>query len=85
MTIPAADGYNLDRLSSWRSKADAKWAIKKLVLYYNDALADFLKEFPGEQSHKFMISNHQPLTIYDFEVVKKHRSLEDKRRTKNVS
>jgi hypothetical protein len=79
MSIPAADGYSLDRLSSWRSKADAKWAIKKLVLHYNDTLANFLEEFPEEQSHRFMISNHQPLTIYDFEVVKAHHSLDKSR------
>jgi hypothetical protein len=47
----------------------------------------FLEGYPGETSRKFEISNHQPLTIFDFEAVKAHKKepSSKKRRTKNVS
>jgi hypothetical protein len=86
MNIPNDDGIMVST-SSWRSKADANWAIKKLVIYYNDMLEIFLEGYPGETSRKFEISNHQPLTIFDFEAVKAHKKepSSKKRRTKNVS
>ena len=71
MNMPNRFG-NLERLVSWNSKADAQWAIKKLVLYYNSELAEFLETSPGMSCSAFEISNHQPLTIFDFEVVKAH-------------